>query len=125
MDPPAPKEVQSQKKLILLHLRHARSSGASAARSRLHPASHPSSSPFTPHITATYPQLSWKPLTGLGRRGDQTFDRVTFFPAQEYDVVVIGAGCIGGNVARALAKYQLSVLVLEVGLAALSCLSLV
>merc|ERR1712205_58588 len=30
-----------------------------------------------------------------------------------YDVVIIGAGCVGGAVARELAKWQLSVLVLE------------
>ena len=32
---------------------------------------------------------------------------------KEYDVVVVGAGCIGGAIARELSKYQLSVLVLE------------
>lgn len=30
-----------------------------------------------------------------------------------YDIVIIGAGCIGGAIARELSKYQLSVLVLE------------
>jgi hypothetical protein len=33
--------------------------------------------------------------------------------SQVYDVVVIGAGCIGGSVARRLAQYNLSVCVLE------------
>jgi len=32
---------------------------------------------------------------------------------KEYDVVVVGAGCIGGAIARELSKYKLSVLVLE------------
>ena len=32
---------------------------------------------------------------------------------KEYDVVVIGAGCIGGAIARELSRYRLSVLVLE------------
>lgn len=32
---------------------------------------------------------------------------------RDYDVVVVGAGCIGGAIARELSKYQLSVLVLE------------
>ena len=32
---------------------------------------------------------------------------------KEYDIVVVGAGCIGGAIARELSKYKLSVLVLE------------
>jgi len=34
-------------------------------------------------------------------------------PPNEYDVVVVGAGCVGSSVARELAKYRLKVLVLE------------
>ena len=32
---------------------------------------------------------------------------------KEYDIVVVGAGCIGGAIARELSRYKLSVLVLE------------
>ncbi len=31
----------------------------------------------------------------------------------EYDVIVVGAGCVGGSIARELAKFELAVLVLE------------
>ena len=39
--------------------------------------------------------------------------RLASLRADEYDVVVIGAGCVGCSVARELSKYQLKVLVLE------------
>ena len=32
-----------------------------------------------------------------------------------YDVVIIGAGCIGSAIARELSRYSLSVLMLEAG----------
>ena len=34
-------------------------------------------------------------------------------PTANYDVVIIGAGCIGAAIARELSKYQLSILWLE------------
>jgi hypothetical protein len=39
------------------------------------------------------------------------FDRTDDSEGDDYDVVIVGAGCIGGAVARELSKYSLRTLV--------------
>ena len=39
--------------------------------------------------------------------------RCAALPPNEYDVVIIGAGCVGASVARELSRFSLKVLVLE------------
>jgi len=39
-------------------------------------------------------------------------DRVKALPEDEYDVIIVGAGCVGASVARELSKFAVKVRIL-------------